>query len=107
MKQQDTSFNSYDPITDNPDYDKMQFKLSGRQMRVVEIAMDHLDDLPNESDLDGRSLRAPVAYAANVLLYDVRPQADVELLVGAIGTHLRQAGVLTAAERLELIPDAA
>lgn len=89
----ETGFN----VDENPDVEPMQFKLTARQMSAVEIAMNHLDDIEDDNE------RAPVEYAVQVLLYDVRPTAEVLPLVSALKTHLRQAGVLTKDERVILL----
>ena len=94
---EESTFNSYDPVLDNPEYEVMQFKLSARQGRAVDIALDHLDDLKQTNS------ERSVDYILNVLLYDVRPKTDVEILVSALKTHLRQSGLLRPAERMELL----
>jgi hypothetical protein len=83
----------------NPLSEVLQGMPTAKQMRVVEIAIGHLDEL----QIVGADQRAAVEYVVNMLLYGGRPaRADITMLVGVLKTHLRQAGVLTPAERLEL-----
>jgi hypothetical protein len=90
----------------NPLAEVIQGKATAKQMRVVEIAVDHLDDLQGHTSGGGEfdtDQRSPVEYAVNNLLYGGRPaRADIRMFVGAIKQHLRQANVLTAEERREL-----
>src|SRR3982750_412686 len=98
----------------NPLSEVLQTSLTSKQQRVVEIAVDHLDDLqvadataldPDERAelIDSGDTRSPVEYAVNTLLYGARPtRGDIRMFVGALKQHLRQSGVLTAAERAEL-----
>jgi hypothetical protein len=91
------------PVTDadlDEDFTGKPTKLSGRQTRVLEIALDHLDDMRGRLNSEGSY--SAVKYATEQLLYGDRGMNDARVLIGATVDHLRQFGVLSPAERHEL-----